>query len=56
MSAEQFPPLRIREEDGSPNAIPVYEIVVSNGTLTRAGPGFVRLSTGAGCAGGGGTS
>ena len=52
MSQETPPPLRIREEDGSPDAIPVYTIIVSNGTLTQAGPGTVRLATGAG----GGTS
>ena len=51
MNQETHPPLRIREEDSSPNAIPVYEIVVSNGTLTQDGPGRVRLATGAGGAG-----
>ena len=52
MSQEGLPPLRIREEDGSPNAIPVYEIIVSNGTLVQDGPGRVRLATGAGGGGG----
>lgn len=50
MSQESLPPLRIREEDGSPNAIPVFEIIVSNGTLVQDGPGRVRLATGAGAA------
>ena len=48
MTQENLPPLRIREADGSPNAIPVYEIVVSNGTLTNLGGGRVGLATGAG--------
>jgi hypothetical protein len=46
MTLENLPPLRIREADGSPNAIPVYEIVVSNGTLTDLGGGRVGLATG----------
>ena len=48
MSSEQLPPLRMREADGSPNVIPVYEIVVSNATLTNLGGGRVGLATGAG--------
>lgn len=48
MSDDQFPPLRVREQDSSPNAIPVFEIVVSNGTLTQLGPGRIALATGPG--------
>lgn len=43
-----FPPLRVREADGSPNTIPVFELVVSNGTLSDRGGGVVGLATGAG--------
>lgn len=45
---ESQPPLRIREADGDPNAVPVFEIVVTNGTLTKLGPGRVGLATGGG--------
>ncbi len=48
---ESLPPLRVRENDGSPNLIPVYEIVLSsNLTLASKGPGVVVISatTGAG--------
>lgn len=54
MSQDQFPPLRIREQDGSPNAIPVFEIIVSDGTLTNLGGGRVALATGAGAGSTGG--
>ena len=45
------PPLRIREEDGDPNLIPVFDLIVSNGTLTPVRPGVARLATGAGAGG-----
>lgn len=41
--SETPPPLRVREADGAPNVIPVYEIVVSGATLTRQGPTGVQL-------------
>lgn len=53
MPVPPLPPLRIREDDGSPNAIPVFEIIVTNGTLTNLGGGRVRLATGGAGAGGG---
>ena len=52
MAVPPLPPLRIREADASPNVIPVFEIVVSNGTLTNLGGGRVELATG----GAGGTA
>lgn len=54
MSQEGLPPLRMREEDGSPDLIPVYTIIVDSGTISSAGPGIVRFATGG--SGGGGTS
>ena len=48
---ETLPPLRIRENDGVPNLIPVYDIILSNNlTLASKGPGIVVISatTGAG--------
>mgnify|MGYP001580697926 FL=1 len=46
------PPLRVSEQDGVPNIIPVFHLEVSNGTLTNMGGGRVRLATGAGGGGG----
>lgn len=43
MSIPPLPPLRIRDADGSPNVIPVFDIVVSNMTLTKIGGTTVRL-------------
>jgi len=51
MAFEALPPLRVREADGSPNAIPVFDIILSNNlTLLRNNPGTVTISatTGAG--------
>lgn len=51
MGSESVPPLRIRENDGSPNVIPVYDIILSsNLTLINKGGGIVSISatTGAG--------
>ena len=45
---EEHPPLRVRESDGSPNVIPVYEIVLSGGTLTKTGPTTVRITVDSG--------
>lgn len=48
---ETLPPLRVRETDGSPNVIPVYDIVLStNLTLINKGGGVIAISatTGAG--------
>lgn len=47
----QLPPLRVREQDGSPNAIPVFDIRVSNGTMTNDGNGVIQLTTGGGGSG-----
>lgn len=39
-----LPPLRIKEADGSPNVIPVFQITLSNGlTLTNEGGGKVKI-------------
>lgn len=46
MAIPPLPPLRVREEDSSPNVIPVFELVVSNNTLTDLGGGRVGLATG----------
>ena len=45
------PPLRVRETDGDPNVIPVFEIICSNGTITEVSPGVIRLATGTGAQG-----
>lgn len=47
------PPLRVREADGSPNLIPVYELIISGATLTRQGATGARLliDSGAGATG-----
>ena len=52
MSGPIRPPLRIKEQDGTPNVIPVNTVKVSNGTLTDDGGATVSLTTGSG---GGGT-
>ena len=44
--------VRMREDDGNPDAHGVSEVIVTNGTLTALGNGIVELSTGGG---GGGT-
>lgn len=38
-----LPPLRVKEADGSPNVIPVFQITVSNMTLINNGGGKVTL-------------
>lgn len=43
MAIPPLPPLRIRETDGAPNVIPVFEIVLSNATLTDLGGGSVGI-------------
>jgi len=40
-----MPPLRVREADGSPDVIPVWDISVTNTTLTDNGGGSVDLNT-----------
>ena len=45
--------VRMREDDGNPDAHGVSEVIVTNGTLTALGNGIVELSTGGG---GGGTT
>lgn len=45
MPQDNLPPLRIREADGSPNVIPVFDIVLSdNLTLINKGGGVVSIS------------
>ena len=46
MPIPPLPPLRIRETDGAPNVIPVFEIVLSNNTLTDLGAGVVGIGAG----------
>ena len=51
MPADNLPPLRIRENDGSPNVIPVFSIILStNLTMLDKGGGIISISatTGAG--------
>ena len=52
--ADEFPPLRIRDADGSPDVLPVFSVILSdNLSVVRRGPGEVALtvSTGGGGAG-----
>ena len=49
--AESIPPLRVRESDGSPNVIPVFDMILSGATLTDLGAGVVRLTVDSGGAG-----
>ena len=51
MSGPIRPPLRVREQDGSPNVRPVNTIKVSNGTLTDDGNAIVSIQTGSGSGG-----
>lgn len=51
MAIPPLPPLRIREADGSPNVIPVFEIVVSNNTLENLGGGKVSIGVPSGGSG-----
>ena len=48
--AESIPPLRVRDADGSPNFIPVFDLVFSGATITRVGAAGaqVRVDSGAG--------
>lgn len=51
MPQDNLPPLRVREVDGSPNVIPVFDVILSNNlTLQNNGGGIVTISatTGAG--------
>lgn len=51
MPQDNLPPLRIREVDGSPNVIPVFDVILSNNlSLQNNGGGIVTISatTGAG--------
>ena len=48
MSGPIRPPLRIKEQDGTPNVIPVNTVKVSNGTLTDDGGATVSITTGSG--------
>ena len=53
MAQDSIPPLRIREVDGSPNVIPVFDIILSNNlTLLNQGGGIVSISATTGAAGG----
>lgn len=51
MPVPPLPPLRIREVDGAPNVIPVFELVVSNNTLEDLGGGTVSIGVPSGGAG-----
>lgn len=51
--AESIPPLRVRDSSGTPNLIPVFDMVVSGGTLSDLGGGVLQLRVDSG--GGGGT-
>lgn len=48
---QTFPPLRVRETDGSPNIPAVREIRVTNGTLTLTASGIATIATGGGGSG-----
>ena len=47
----EIPPLRVREADGSPNFIPVFELVISGATLSRVGAVGAQLLIDSGAAG-----
>ena len=49
--AESIPPLRVREADGSPNVIPVFDMILSGATLTNLGAGVVRVLIDSGAGG-----
>lgn len=53
MPIPPLPPLRVREADGSPNVIPVFEIAMSGATVTRLGATGVQIMVDSG--GGGST-
>ena len=45
MTQETVPPLRVRESDGAPNVIPVYDVILSdNLTLVNRGAGVIVIS------------
>lgn len=50
------PPLRVREADGSPNVIPVFNLVISNGSVTKTGPTEVTIGMATGATGAPGAS
>ena len=56
MAIPPLPPLRVREQDGSPNVIPVFTIVVSNGTVVNQGGGTITIGMGTGAAGAAGAA
>ena len=47
----EIPPLRVREADGSPNLIPVFELIISGGTLSRVGAIGAQLLIDSGASG-----
>ena len=49
--AESIPPLRVREADGSPNVIPVFDMSLAGATLTNLGAGVVRVLIDSGAGG-----
>ena len=51
MPEEPLPPLRVREADGSPNVIPVFDMVFSGATLTKTGPTTVQVLVDSGAGG-----
>lgn len=46
--SEEHPPLRVREIDGSPNLIPVFDLIISGGTVTRVGAVAAQIGIPAG--------
>ena len=54
MPQDNLPPLRVREADGSPNVIPVFDMIMSNNlTVQNRGGGIVAISATTGAGGGG---
>ena len=51
--AESIPPLRVREADGSPNIIPVFDMIFSGATVSAVGAGVIQVLVDSG---GGGTT
>ena len=47
----EIPPLRVRDADGSPNFIPVFELVISGATLSRVGAVGVQIRVDSGAGG-----
>lgn len=46
MAIPPLPPLRVKEADGSPNVIPVFQITMSNATVINEGGGKITIDAG----------